>query len=127
MGNRRRRTSGAAYAAIDPVAGRLRALAYRLIHEAGEHGMTALEIAEAAQHDRWGMSPRISELVSARAVVDSGRTRTNPSGREAIVWVIPEHGPSQEAIPMGAAVERVMSALAAKVETQAASEKGAQT
>jgi hypothetical protein len=93
MNRRRNRTSGAAFAAINPVAGRLRALAYRLIHEAGARGMTALEIADAAQHDRWGMSPRISELVSAKAVVDSGRTRTNPSGRQAIVWVMPEFAP----------------------------------
>lgn len=71
----------------------LRALSYRLIHEAGAHGMTALEVVEASGRNRWGIQPRISELVSAKAVVDSGRTRTNPSGRQAIVWVVPEHRP----------------------------------
>jgi len=116
MGNRRTRTSRAAYAAIDPAAGRLRALAYRLIHEAAERGMTALEIAEAAQHDRWGMSPRVSELVSAKSVVDSGRTRANPSGRQAIVWVLPEYGPGRDAVPFGVAAENVMQSLAAKME-----------
>lgn len=93
MSKRQTRTSREAYAAIDPIAGRLRAMAYSLIHQAGERGMTALEVARAAQHDRWGMSPRISELVSAKAIVDSGRTRTNPSGKQAIVWVLPEFGP----------------------------------
>lgn len=109
-------TSRAALAAIDPVAGRLRALAYRLIHEAGERGMTALEVAEAAQHDRWGMSPRVSELASAKSVVDSGRTRTNPSGKQAIVWVLPEYGPGRDATSFGVAAERVMNALASKLE-----------
>jgi len=99
MSRRRTRTSGAAFAAIDPVAGRLRAMAYRLIHEAGARGMTALEIVDASDADRWGMQPRVSELVSARAVVDSGRTRLNPSGRQAIVWVLPEHGPQAGETP----------------------------
>lgn len=93
MSRRRTHTSGAAFAAINPVAGRLRAMAYRLIHEAGERGMTALEVVDASDADRWGIQPRISELVSAKAVVDSGRTRTNPSGRQAIVWVLPQFGP----------------------------------
>lgn len=116
MGNRRTRTSRAAYAAIDPVAGRLRALAYQLIHQAGERGMTALEVVDASGHERWGIQPRISELVSARAVVDSGHTRTNPSGRQAIVWVLPEYGPGRDAVPIGVATQRVMNALAAKME-----------
>lgn len=93
MGKHRTRTSHAAYAAIDPVAGRLRAMAYRLIHEAGERGLTEVEIVHASQTDRFAMQPRVSELVGAKAVVDSGRTRTNPSGRQAIVWVLPHFGP----------------------------------
>ncbi|OYU37044.1 hypothetical protein [Novosphingobium sp. PASSN1] len=72
----------------------LRAISYRLIHQAGAHGMTALEVVEASGRNRWGIQPRISELVSARSVIDSGRTRTNPSGRAAIVWVVAEHGPN---------------------------------
>jgi hypothetical protein len=71
----------------------LRAISYRLIHGAGARGLTALEVVGASGRDRWGIQPRISELVSAKRVVDSGRTRTNPSGRQAIVWVLPEFGP----------------------------------
>lgn len=91
------RTSGAAYASMGGMADTLRALSYRLIHEAGAHGMTALEVVEASGRNRWGIQPRISELVSAKSVVDSGRTRTNPSGRQAIVWVVPEHCPKGRA------------------------------
>jgi hypothetical protein len=101
MRKRGARTSRAAYAAINPAAGRLRAMAYSLIHEAGAWGMTAIEVAAAAQHDRWGISPRVSELVSAKAVVDSGRTRMNPSGKQAIVWVLPEYGPQDAGVRHG--------------------------
>lgn len=93
MGKRSTRTSGAALASMGSIADTLRAISYRLIHEAGAEGMTALEVVEASGRNRWGIQPRISELVSAKSVVDSGRTRTNPSGRQAIVWVVPEHAP----------------------------------
>lgn len=93
MGKRRTRTSARAFQSIVPFTGTLRAIAYRLIHEAGPHGMTALEVVAASGRDRWDIQPRISELVSARTVADSGRTRTNPSGKQAIVWVVAEHRP----------------------------------
>lgn len=93
MGKRSTRTSGAALASMGSIAGTLRAITYRLIHEAGADGMTALEVVEASGRNRWGIQPRISELVSVKSVVDSGRTRANPSGRQAIVWVVPEHAP----------------------------------
>ncbi|MEO0032108.1 MAG: hypothetical protein RIS94_1866 [Pseudomonadota bacterium] len=93
MTRRSTRTSRAAIGSMGSVADTLRALSYRLIHEAGAHGMTALEVVTASGRERWGIQPRISELVSDKAIVDSGRTRTNPSGREAIVWVLPEYGP----------------------------------
>lgn len=91
MTRRATRTSAAAYSAIAPFTGRLRALVYKLIHEAGPRGMTALEVVDASGHERWGIQPRISELVADKAVVDSGHTRINPSGRHAIVWIVPEH------------------------------------
>lgn len=87
---RHTRTSRAAIASMGSTADTLRALAFRLIHEAGPHGMTALEVVAASGRERWGIQPRISELVTAKSVIDSGRTRTNPSGRQAIVWIVPE-------------------------------------
>ncbi len=93
MSRRYTGTSGRALASMGSVADTLRAISYRLIHEAGPHGMTALEVVKASGRDRWGIQPRISELVTAKSVVDSGQTRLNPSGRSAIVWVVAEHGP----------------------------------
>lgn len=94
MARRSTHTSRAAMASMGSEADTLRAISYRLIHEAGACGMTALEVVTASGRDRWGIQPRISELVSAKRVVDSGRTRTNPSGRQAIVWMLPEFGPA---------------------------------
>lgn len=93
MTKRSTHTSRAALASMGSEADTLRALSYRLILEAGARGMTALEVVTASGRDRWGIQPRISELVSAKRVVDSGRTRTNPSGRQAIVWVLPDYAP----------------------------------
>jgi hypothetical protein len=93
MSRRSTRTSRAALASMGSEADTLRAISFRLIHEAGENGMTALEVVRKSERERWGIQPRISELVSAKRVIDSGRTRTNPSGRQAIVWVLPEFGP----------------------------------
>lgn len=92
MSRRSTHTSRAALASMGSQADTLRAISYRLIHEAGARGMTALEVVDASGRDRWGIQPRISELVSAKRVIDSGRTRTNPSGRQAIVWIVPDLG-----------------------------------
>lgn len=100
MSRRSTHTSRAALASMGSQADTLRAISYRLIHEAGARGMTALEVVDASGRDRWGIQPRISELVSARRVIDSGRTRTNPSGRQAIVWIVPDLRPEgREALP----------------------------
>ena len=93
MARRHTRTSKAARASMGSMADTLRAIAFRLIHEAGQRGMTALEVVQASGRDRWGIQPRISELVTAKAVADSGQRRTNPSGREAIVWVLADLAP----------------------------------
>ncbi|WP_443478113.1 hypothetical protein ACLIMP_06260 [Novosphingobium aerophilum] len=99
MSRRSTHTSRAALASMGSEADTLRAISYRLIHEAGARGMTALEVVDASGRDRWGIQPRISELVSAKRVIDSGRTRTNPSGRQAIVWIVPDLGSeSREAL-----------------------------
>lgn len=92
MSRRSTHTSRAALASMGSQADTLRAISYRLIHEAGARGMTALEVVDASGRDRWGIQPRISELVSAKRVIDSGRTRTNPSGRQAIVWIVTDLG-----------------------------------
>lgn len=99
MSRRSTHTSRAALASMGSQADTLRAISYRLIHEAGPRGMTALEVVDASGRDRWGIQPRISELVSAKRVIDSGRTRTNPSGRQVIVWIVPDLGSeSREAL-----------------------------
>lgn len=96
MARRHAHTSADAYASLGEMGATLRAMAYKLIHQAGPRGMTEVEVAEASGADRFGIQPRVSELVTKKSIVDSGRTRTNPSGREAIVWVLPEFGPNAQ-------------------------------
>lgn len=90
-----RHTSAEAWASIASQADTLRGIAFRLIHQSGGRGMSALEVVAASGRDRWSIQPRISELASKGSVVDSGRTRLNPSGKRAIVWVVPEHAPGR--------------------------------
>jgi hypothetical protein len=74
----------------------LRALAYRLIHEAGSYGRTEWEVSTASGFQRWSIQPRVSDLARAKSIVDSGRTRMNPSGFQAIVWVAPQFAPDHK-------------------------------
>jgi hypothetical protein len=80
-------TSGEAADAIAPAAGRLQRLALAAIRDAGDHGLTADELAAALNMTRWSIQPRTSELRRKSLIVDSGKRRLNASGRRAIVWV----------------------------------------
>lgn len=73
-------------------AAQMRALAYRLIHEAGPYGRTEWEVSTAAGVNRWSIQPRVSDLARAKAIIDSGRFRINPSGCRATVWIVPPAG-----------------------------------
>lgn len=50
-------------------------------------GMTAEEAADGAGLDRWQTSKRVSDLLSAEMLVDSGRVRAGRSGRSQRVLV----------------------------------------
>ena len=89
-------TSGEAADAIAPLTGRYRKLALDAITRAGWNGLTADELAEALSVTRWTAQPRTSELRALGKIVDSGRRRDNPSGRRAIVWVLPQYAPPPE-------------------------------
>lgn len=80
-------TSVEAAEAAARVAGRLRRLVYRTIHEAGSQGLTTDEIASALRMPRYSVQPRTTELKHGRGIRDSGRRRRNESGCKAIVWV----------------------------------------
>lgn len=53
---------------------------------AAANGMTDEEMQVALQMNQNSQRPRRIELVDARLVYDSGRTRPTASGREAVVW-----------------------------------------
>lgn len=70
--------------------GRLQKLSLEVIRNAGEHGLTADETAEALEMQRWSIQPRLSELAAKGLIVDSGLWRANVTGRNAVAWVTPE-------------------------------------
>jgi hypothetical protein len=70
------------------IAGPLRRMVYRTVHEAGQRGLTTDEIAAALRMHRYSVQPRTTELKHDRRIRDSGRRRPNASGCNAIVWVV---------------------------------------
>jgi hypothetical protein len=80
-------TSIAAAEMVAGIAGPLRRMVYRTVHEAGPRGLTTDEIAAALRMPRYSVQPRTTELKYDRRIRDSGRRRPNASGCRAIVWV----------------------------------------
>ncbi len=79
-------TSVAAAESVQPHAGTQRAAVLEYIRGRGVDGATDEEIAEALAISGNAARPRRIELLTARLVCDSGRTRATHSGRDAVVW-----------------------------------------
>lgn len=86
-GHRNVDTSVAAADALAPKLGRLQQMAEAAIRAAGLYGLTADELAERLDMDRYSIQPRTSELKRKGFIRDSGKRRKNASGKMAIVWV----------------------------------------
>lgn len=55
---------------------------------ASHAGLTADETAERINLDRLAVRPRVTELAQTGELVDTGKTRPNPtSGKPATVWI----------------------------------------
>jgi len=89
-------TSIAAAADIAPKLGRLQAAAQCAIAAAGAAGLTADELAENLDVDRYTIQPRTSELKVKGIIADSRQRRLNASGKRAIVWTLPRYVRSEE-------------------------------
>lgn len=66
---------------------RLQALCLSVLRRAGANGLTADECAIALGKSVLSIRPRFSELKILGLVIDSGRRRSNASGRRAAVWL----------------------------------------
>lgn len=86
-GHRNIDTSVAAANELAPKLGRLQKMAETAIRAAGPRGLTADELAEQLEMDRYSIQPRTSELRRKGVIRDSGRRRKNASGKMAIVWI----------------------------------------
>lgn len=80
-------TRAAAQTAIKPDAARLRGQVLAYIRSRGASGATDQEIQDALGMSGDTERPRRRELQTAGLIVDSGKTRSTPSGRAAVVWV----------------------------------------
>jgi hypothetical protein len=80
-------TSIEAAQALAPKLGRLQRMAMKAIHDAGDTGLTADELAARLKMTRYAIQPRTSELKCKSIIRDSGLRRPNESGKNAIVWV----------------------------------------
>ncbi len=85
-GHRHIDTSMEAAEALAPKLGRLQRMAERTIRAAGDHGLTADELATRLNMDRYSIQPRTSELRRKGVIRDSGKRRPNSTGKRAIVW-----------------------------------------
>ena len=84
-------TSKAAAKAIEPVAGTQRGRMLAQIKEFGFFGMTDQDFSRICFLPGDSVRPRRGELLKAGLIVNSGRTRKTPKGRDAVVWVAVEH------------------------------------
>lgn len=70
----------------------------RLFREAGERGLTDLEIESLTGWSGSFVRPRRGELADGKYTADvpqiqkSGRTRLSPRGRDAVVWILTAAG-----------------------------------
>ena len=90
-GHRGVETSIEAAEAIAPKLGRLQRMAEDAILGAGPNGLTADELADRLELDRYSIQPRTSELKAKGRIIDSGLRRRNSTGKRAVVWVAPEY------------------------------------
>lgn len=84
-------TSIEAAEGVAPSVGRLQELVLAAVTRAGPQGLTVVEMSQRLGFDRMSIQPRFSELRAMGVIADSKQRRKNPSGINAIVWVLPEH------------------------------------
>ena len=85
-----RTTSVAAKVAIGPVAKNLRQQVFLHLLSLWPSGATLNEIEAALEMPGNTVRPRRIELEKKGFVKDSGLRRVTPTGRNAIVWVVPD-------------------------------------
>lgn len=90
-GHRGVETSIEAGESVAPKIGRLQRITLDVIAGMRAHGRTSDEAAEACGMDRWSIQPRVSELRKKGLIADSGQRRRNVTGKQAIVWTLPQY------------------------------------
>lgn len=82
---------------IYPTSGTKRRIVLDAIAEAGDHGLTDVEVAERTKMHFQTSQPRRHELMRGGWVEDSGQRRETGKGGTAIVWVLTDQGRAEYA------------------------------
>jgi predicted transcriptional regulator len=91
-------TSRAAWRSFVPVSAVLDRLIMEALTNAGDGGLTDLQIEETIGRKHQAVSANRRHLVERGLVVDSGRRRLLPTNRNAIVWIIKELSDTRECL-----------------------------
>lgn len=87
------KTAFDAAVSMTEAAATIRENVFNVVALSAGHGATGDDVALRLELHVTQVRSRLSELVAARRIVASGRTRTGAAGRETTVWVLPEYGP----------------------------------
>ena len=90
-------TSRAAAIGIEPTAGTKRAKVLEYIKSCSAQGATDEEMQQCIPMSANTQRPRRCELVAAKLVKDSSRTRKTVGGDDAVVWVSTKTKPAVDA------------------------------
>jgi hypothetical protein len=69
------------------------------VRAAGRRGLGLTEISDALDVPRENLSSTVTKLRRTGLLVDSGRRRPTPTGRDQIVYVTPEHEVAVDGLP----------------------------
>jgi predicted ArsR family transcriptional regulator len=90
-------TSREAAECFAQIASSIRRRVLATVTEAGSTGVTGDEVAASLELHVTQVRSRLSELVAARKITDSGLRRLGASGRRGAVWVLTAYAPNLEA------------------------------
>lgn len=89
-------TSRDAAESVAEIASSIRARVLAAVTDAASHGATGDEVAAALELHVTQVRSRLSELLAARKIADSGKRRLGASGRRGAVWVLFLYAPTAE-------------------------------
>jgi len=89
-------TAFAAAKSIQETARTIRVNVLAVVEEAAATGATGDDVAAHLELHVTQVRSRLSELLAAKKITNSGRVRVGVSGRHTTVWVLPQFAPVED-------------------------------